>query len=82
MDRDWSIVGRAAVTVAAIDNGLAFPFKHPDQWRACESTLIGTSCFSVGVVTCEHLFLAQVMRTPHREIQFNPVLLAHYQSMK
>jgi len=21
---------------AAIDNGLAFPFKHPDEWRACE----------------------------------------------
>ncbi|XP_077972541.1 phosphatidylinositol 4-kinase type 2-alpha-like [Styela clava] len=34
MDKDWSIVGRANVTVAAIDNGLAFPFKHPDQWRA------------------------------------------------
>lgn len=33
-DKDWSIVGRANVTVAAIDNGLAFPFKHPDQWRA------------------------------------------------
>ncbi len=23
-----------AVDVAAIDNGLAFPFKHPDSWRA------------------------------------------------
>uniref|UniRef100_A0A5S6QDP0 Phosphatidylinositol 4-kinase type 2 n=1 Tax=Trichuris muris TaxID=70415 RepID=A0A5S6QDP0_TRIMR len=22
-----------AVKIAAIDNGLAFPFKHPDQWR-------------------------------------------------
>lgn len=22
------------VKVAAIDNGLAFPFKHPDSWRA------------------------------------------------
>lgn len=22
--------------VAAIDNGLAFPFKHPDEWRACK----------------------------------------------
>lgn len=21
------------VQIAAIDNGLAFPFKHPDQWR-------------------------------------------------
>ncbi|VDO02600.1 unnamed protein product [Rodentolepis nana] len=24
------------VTVVAIDNGLAFPFKHPDEWRACK----------------------------------------------
>ncbi|KAJ8262309.1 hypothetical protein GJAV_G00165010 [Gymnothorax javanicus] len=23
-----------AVRIAAIDNGLAFPFKHPDEWRA------------------------------------------------
>ncbi|XP_018788371.1 PREDICTED: phosphatidylinositol 4-kinase type 2-alpha isoform X2 [Bactrocera latifrons] len=23
-----------AITIAAIDNGLAFPFKHPDSWRA------------------------------------------------
>ena len=23
-----------AIFVAAIDNGLAFPFKHPDEWRA------------------------------------------------
>lgn len=22
------------ITIAAIDNGLAFPFKHPDSWRA------------------------------------------------
>ena len=24
----------AEVAIAAIDNGLAFPFKHPDSWRA------------------------------------------------
>lgn len=23
-----------ALEIAAIDNGLAFPFKHPDSWRA------------------------------------------------
>ncbi len=23
------------IEIAAIDNGLAFPFKHPDEWRAC-----------------------------------------------
>ena len=28
------------IKVAAIDNGLAFPFKHPDEWRACESELL------------------------------------------
>ncbi|CAF1652133.1 unnamed protein product, partial [Didymodactylos carnosus] len=22
------------ISLAAIDNGLAFPFKHPDEWRA------------------------------------------------
>ncbi|VDM17310.1 unnamed protein product [Hydatigera taeniaeformis] len=26
--------GIPKVTVVAIDNGLAFPFKHPDEWRA------------------------------------------------
>lgn len=25
---------RPIIKVAAIDNGLAFPFKHPDEWRA------------------------------------------------
>ena len=24
-----------SIKIAAIDNGLAFPFKHPDEWRAC-----------------------------------------------
>ncbi|KAI9261590.1 phosphatidylinositol 3 and 4-kinase-domain-containing protein [Phascolomyces articulosus] len=27
-------VKNAYIQVAAIDNGLAFPFKHPDQWRS------------------------------------------------
>ena len=26
----------AEIVIAAIDNGLAFPFKHPDEWRACK----------------------------------------------
>lgn len=29
------------VKIAAIDNGLAFPFKHPDEWRACTYTMVG-----------------------------------------
>ena len=36
----WSqgeAVKKSLIRIAAIDNGLAFPFKHPDEWRACES---------------------------------------------
>ena len=32
--------------VAAIDNGLAFPFKHPDSWRACKYIDL-KKCFSM-----------------------------------
>ena len=42
-DERWSLVTAeeegASVMIAAIDNGLAFPFKHPDQWRTCELVL-------------------------------------------
>eukprot|EP00099_Drosophila_melanogaster_P028015 NP_730945.1 Pi4KIIalpha, isoform B [Drosophila melanogaster] len=31
---DWNVVNSAFIRIAAIDNGLAFPFKHPDSWRA------------------------------------------------
>jgi len=31
---DWTEVKPAHINVAAIDNGLAFPIKHPDSWRA------------------------------------------------
>ena len=27
---------RTVIKIAAIDNGLAFPCKHPDEWRACK----------------------------------------------
>lgn len=30
---DWGMVRPPNISVAAIDNGLAFPFKHPDEWR-------------------------------------------------
>ncbi|GAV04262.1 hypothetical protein RvY_14570 [Ramazzottius varieornatus] len=30
---DWIAV-EPRIEIAAIDNGLAFPFKHPDEWRA------------------------------------------------
>lgn len=30
----WNQRKEPRVRIAAIDNGLAFPFKHPDEWRA------------------------------------------------
>lgn len=36
-DTDWVVVKEPVIKVAAIDNGLAFPLKHPDSWRACKS---------------------------------------------
>lgn len=27
---------QGVIEIAAIDNGLAFPFKHPDSWRTCK----------------------------------------------
>lgn len=32
--QDWNLVQSPEIEIAAIDNGLAFPFKHPDSWRA------------------------------------------------
>ncbi|XP_064190643.1 phosphatidylinositol 4-kinase type 2-beta isoform X2 [Anguilla rostrata] len=33
-DTEWTAKKDPAIKIAAIDNGLAFPFKHPDEWRA------------------------------------------------
>ncbi|BHF64862.1 Phosphatidylinositol 4-kinase type 2-beta [Sparganum proliferum] len=33
-ETSWDMVPLPTVDVVAIDNGLAFPFKHPDEWRA------------------------------------------------
>ncbi|XP_048249471.1 phosphatidylinositol 4-kinase type 2-alpha-like isoform X1 [Haliotis cracherodii] len=33
-DSEWSLVENPEINIAAIDNGLAFPYKHPDEWRA------------------------------------------------
>ncbi|KAL7064081.1 hypothetical protein AAHC03_05080 [Spirometra sp. Aus1] len=33
-EASWDMVPLPTVDVVAIDNGLAFPFKHPDEWRA------------------------------------------------
>lgn len=34
VEDDWHLVQLPKIEIAAIDNGLAFPFKHPDSWRA------------------------------------------------
>jgi len=34
-DENWNGIPEPEISLAAIDNGLAFPFKHPDEWRAC-----------------------------------------------
>lgn len=34
IEDDWHMVQLPKIEIAAIDNGLAFPFKHPDSWRA------------------------------------------------
>ncbi|XP_054059972.1 phosphatidylinositol 4-kinase type 2-beta [Rissa tridactyla] len=33
-DSQWTVTKESTIKIAAIDNGLAFPFKHPDEWRA------------------------------------------------
>lgn len=33
-EEEWEVISPASIQVAAIDNGLAFPIKHPDSWRA------------------------------------------------
>lgn len=38
-DTDWVVVKDPIIKLAAIDNGLAFPLKHPDSWRACKHRL-------------------------------------------
>ena len=30
----WEVLASPRLYIAAIDNGLSFPFKHPDSWRA------------------------------------------------
>lgn len=34
-DSHWPGDVEEWVRIAAIDNGLSFPFKHPDTWRTC-----------------------------------------------
>ena len=34
------VVKDPIIKLAAIDNGLAFPLKHPDSWRACKHLVV------------------------------------------
>lgn len=43
----WSPKRQPLVKIAAIDNGLAFPFKHPDEWRACKFCVLMESLLIV-----------------------------------
>ena len=38
------------IQIAAIDNGLAFPFKHPDEWRACKYRTIRGPLYMYAIV--------------------------------
>lgn len=44
---NWEDVTMPTVGIAAIDNGLAFPFKHPDEWRTCMVLLINIKMFII-----------------------------------
>lgn len=33
-NEEWGMVEMPKIEIFAIDNGLSFPFKHPDEWRA------------------------------------------------
>ena len=46
------------ISIAAIDNGLAFPFKHPDEWRACK--YIHFVVCGVGVRGWEGVWIVQL----------------------
>ena len=36
LNSSQDLITESVIKIAAIDNGLAFPFKHPDEWRACK----------------------------------------------
>ncbi|KAL8187490.1 UNVERIFIED_CONTAM: Phosphatidylinositol 4-kinase type 2-alpha [Gekko kuhli] len=43
-DSEWVVVKEPIIKLAAIDNGLAFPLKHPDSWRACKYFHVFLAC--------------------------------------
>jgi len=55
-DENWSIISQPEISIAAIDNGLAFPFKHPDEWRACKCG--SHTCMQMFEMSCCLYFLS------------------------
>ena len=52
----WSPVKQQRIKIAAIDNGLAFPFKHPDEWRACKSFFLLVTLIYHLIINCDLFF--------------------------
>lgn len=56
-DSDWVVVKEPIIKLAAIDNGLAFPLKHPDSWRACESLGLCQGSLASHTTLCSGILL-------------------------
>ena len=55
---DSSNKSQGHIQIAAIDNGLAFPFKHPDSWRTCKVYFLLTLQYNLRVLdTFKFVFL-------------------------
>lgn len=61
-EKRWALVTpseeQGSIKIAAIDNGLAFPFKHPDEWRTCKTS------FSCSQLRAEQDFVMCVCSDP------------------
>lgn len=55
-DSDWVVVKEPIIKLAAIDNGLAFPLKHPDSWRACEFLMLCQGTLMSHRTPCSGIF--------------------------
>ena len=64
----WSPKRQPLVKIAAIDNGLAFPFKHPDEWRACKSFVLSHSPITVSSSTDPHSLFYRYSQSPILQI--------------
>lgn len=79
-DSEWVVVKEPVIKLAAIDNGLAFPLKHPDSWRACKYFHVGLLKVFLACVGCPQglttycLHLERMMLRPRRHrLDVSPV---------